>query len=58
MHAQDRPDTDFVAKLVDIWPDGTRMLVQDGIVRMRVRPIRPSIRSPTRPSLRIGQVTS
>ena len=33
----DRPDTDFVAKLVDIHPDGTRMLVQDGIVRMRWR---------------------
>jgi predicted acyl esterase len=48
MHAQDRPDTDFVAKLVDIWPDGTRMLVQDGIVRMRVRPIHLFVRPPAR----------
>ena len=30
-------DTDFTAKLVDVWPDGTQMLVQDGIVRMRWR---------------------
>ena len=30
-------DTDFTAKLVDVWPDGTQMLVQDGIARMRWR---------------------
>jgi putative CocE/NonD family hydrolase len=29
----DRPDTDFVVKLVDVFPDGRQMLVSDGIVR-------------------------
>lgn len=28
-----RPDTDFVVKLVDVFPDGRQMLVSDGIVR-------------------------
>ncbi|MFX0099219.1 MAG: CocE/NonD family hydrolase, partial [Candidatus Hodarchaeota archaeon] len=27
------PDTDFVAKLIDVFPDGREMLVTDGIVR-------------------------
>jgi len=31
------PDTDFTAKLIDIFPDGRAMLVQDSIVRMRWR---------------------
>jgi putative CocE/NonD family hydrolase len=30
-------DTDFTAKLVDVYPDGRNMLVQDGIIRMRWR---------------------
>jgi uncharacterized protein len=41
-------DTDFTAKLVDVWPDGRAMGVADGIVRARYRdgsgqpdPIRP-----------------
>ncbi|ETO25964.1 peptidase S15 [Reticulomyxa filosa] len=31
------PDTDFTAKLIDIFPDGRAMLVQDSIIRMRWR---------------------
>ena len=30
----DTPDTDFTAKLTDVYPDGRSMLVCDGIVRM------------------------
>ena len=30
-------DTDFVAKLIDVWPNGTAMLVEQGAVRMRWR---------------------
>eukprot|EP00670_Eutreptiella_braarudii_P002701 CAMPEP_0174297250 /NCGR_PEP_ID=MMETSP0809-20121228/50469_1 /TAXON_ID=73025 ORGANISM="Eutreptiella gymnastica-like, Strain CCMP1594" /NCGR_SAMPLE_ID=MMETSP0809 /ASSEMBLY_ACC=CAM_ASM_000658 /LENGTH=578 /DNA_ID=CAMNT_0015400915 /DNA_START=137 /DNA_END=1873 /DNA_ORIENTATION=+ len=30
-------DTDFTAKLVDVFPNGTRLLLQDGIQRMRWR---------------------
>jgi hypothetical protein len=30
-------DTDFIAKLTDIFPDGREMLVQDSIIRMRWR---------------------
>ena len=33
--SSDCVDTDFTAKLIDIFPDGTPMLVQDSIVRMR-----------------------
>jgi putative CocE/NonD family hydrolase len=35
--SSDRRDTDFTAKLVDRYPDGTAMLVVDGIVRARYR---------------------
>ncbi|MGI9257543.1 MAG: CocE/NonD family hydrolase [Gammaproteobacteria bacterium] len=35
--ASDRPDTDFTAKLIDLFPDGTAMLVVDGIIRARYR---------------------
>ena len=35
--SSDRPDTDFTAKLIDRYPDGTTMLVADGIVRARYR---------------------
>jgi uncharacterized protein len=30
-------DTDFTAKLVDVWPDGRALCVTDGIVRARYR---------------------
>ena len=35
--SSDAPDTDFVAKLVDVFPNGTRLLLQDGVQRMRWR---------------------
>ncbi len=35
--ASDGPDTDFTAKLCDVYPDGRSMLVCDGIIRMRYR---------------------
>lgn len=35
--ATDAPDTDFVARLVDVYPDGTAITVTDGITRMRYR---------------------
>ncbi|WP_077328580.1 CocE/NonD family hydrolase [Virgibacillus siamensis] len=33
----DAPDTDFTAKLVDVFPDGTAINLTDGIVRARYR---------------------
>ena len=30
-------DTDFIARLTDVWPDGRSMLVTDGILRARYR---------------------
>ncbi|MCC6699254.1 MAG: CocE/NonD family hydrolase [Candidatus Hydrogenedentes bacterium] len=33
----DAPDTDFTAKLVDIYPDGREMLMLDGIQRLKFR---------------------
>ena len=35
--SSDCPDTDFTAKLTDVYPDGRSMLVCDGILRMRFR---------------------
>ena len=35
--SSDMPDTDFTAKLVDIYPDGTAYNVQEGIQRARYR---------------------
>ena len=35
--SSDRYDTDFTAKLVDIYPDGRRMLITDGILMARHR---------------------
>jgi len=35
--SSDRYDTDFTAKLVDIYPDGRRMLIADGILMARHR---------------------
>jgi len=35
--SSDAPDTDFAAKLCDVYPDGRSMLICDGIVRARYR---------------------
>ena len=35
--ATDAPDTDFVARLVDVYPDGRAITVTDGVTRMRYR---------------------
>jgi putative CocE/NonD family hydrolase len=35
--SSDRPDTDFTAILVDVYPDRRQMWVRDGILRMRFR---------------------
>ena len=35
--ATDRTDTDFTVKLMDVYPDGRSMLLQDGIARLRWR---------------------
>ncbi len=35
--ATDAPDTDFIARLVDVYPDGRAIPLTDGIVRMRYR---------------------
>lgn len=39
LHASsDCPDTDFVAKLIEVCPDGRAMLLMDGVVRAMYRP--------------------
>lgn len=35
--SSDAKDTDFVAKLVDVYPDGTAYIVQEGVLRARWR---------------------
>jgi putative CocE/NonD family hydrolase len=35
--ASDAPDTDFVARLVDVYPDGRAIPLTDGVTRMRYR---------------------
>ncbi len=35
--ASSAPDTDFTAKLVDVYPDGRALILADGILRMRYR---------------------
>lgn len=35
--ATDAPDTDFVAKLVDVRPDGTSIILAEGVLRARFR---------------------
>jgi len=35
--ASDRTDTDFAAFLVDVYPDGSKMLITEGIMRTRFR---------------------
>lgn len=37
--ASNATDTDFTVKWLDVYPDGRRMLIQDGIVRMRWRTV-------------------
>ena len=38
LHVQsDCPDTDFIAKLIEVWPDGRAMLLMDGVVRAMYR---------------------
>ena len=49
--ASDAVDTDFVAKLVDVYPDGTTYNMAEGVVRARYR---ESLTTPTR--LVAGQV--
>ena len=39
--SSDAVDTDFVVKIIDVFPNGKRMLVQDGIYRMRWRNAQP-----------------
>jgi predicted acyl esterase len=33
----DCPDTDFIAKLIEVWPDGRALLLLDGVVRAMYR---------------------
>jgi uncharacterized protein len=35
--SSDAPDTDFIIKLIDVYPDGTALLVLDGQIRARYR---------------------
>jgi putative CocE/NonD family hydrolase len=45
------PDTDFVARLVDVYPDGRAYNLTDGIIRTRYRAgnVSPSLMEPGRP---------
>ncbi|MHB1461500.1 MAG: CocE/NonD family hydrolase [Armatimonadota bacterium] len=45
-------DTDFTAKLTDVYPDGRSMLVCDGIIRARVRKslTKPELLTPGKPT--------
>jgi putative CocE/NonD family hydrolase len=48
--ASDAPDTDFVAQLVDVYPDGFAPIVADGIIRARYRNgARPELLEPSQP---------
>jgi putative CocE/NonD family hydrolase len=51
--ASSAPDTDFVARLVDVYPDGRAMCVADGILRASARDSYPaaSVVTPVAPSL-------
>jgi putative CocE/NonD family hydrolase len=51
--ATDAPDTDFVARLVDVHPDGRAIVVTDGIVRASARESYPApgVVRPAEPSL-------
>jgi putative CocE/NonD family hydrolase len=54
--ATDAPDTDFVARLVDVHPDGTAMPVTDGIVRLGYRDGLPGLAPPSMP-VAPGEIT-
>jgi putative CocE/NonD family hydrolase len=51
--ASSAPDTDFVARLVDVYPDGRSITLTDGIIRARYRHFHsggpPSLIEPNRP---------
>jgi putative CocE/NonD family hydrolase len=50
------PDTDFVARLVDVWPDGRAISIQEGALRARYRAgiDKPRLLEPDQPvSLRV-----
>ena len=51
--ASSAPDTDFVVRLVDVYPDGRAILVTDGIIRASARESYPApgIIEPVEPSL-------
>ena len=54
-----RSDTDFAAKLTDVYPDGRDMLLQDGMSRLRWREHRPHITPPMQAQPRLitpGQI--
>jgi hypothetical protein len=50
--ASSAPDTDFVARLVDVYPDGRAIVVADGVVRASARESYPApgVIRPTKPS--------
>ena len=52
----DCPDTDFVAKLIELKPDGRAMLLMDGVDRARCTATRRPGRSRSRPG-RVCRVT-
>jgi putative CocE/NonD family hydrolase len=57
--ASSAPDTDFVARLVDVYPDGRSIVVADGIVRVSARESypAPAVVSPTKPTpIKPGEV--
>ena len=47
--ASDAADTDFSVKLVDVWPDGKAVNIQDGIVRAMYRDNDPTRPTPLQP---------
>jgi putative CocE/NonD family hydrolase len=47
--ASNAPDTDYVARLVDVYPDGQAMPLTDGIVRMRHREGLDTLTKPLEP---------
>ena len=51
--ASSAPDTDFVARLVDVYPDGRAMVVTDGIIRASARESYPApgMIKPAQPTL-------
>ena len=48
--ASDAPDTDFVARLVDVYPDGSAITVTDGVMRMSHREGPDAVVPPLEPS--------